>query len=103
MAEPVPTIPVSAVSVEPVSSTEQYRFSRGHAPAEQVAEVYQHTRSAFRHSYQKAERLFSGILIRGKRNARYLYDEKPLQLVAGIAAASFLVGAALRVWRSHHA
>jgi hypothetical protein len=29
-------------------------------------------------------------------------QEQPMQIVIGVAIASLLAGAALRIWRSHH-
>ena len=52
--------------------------------------------------YVEVQRAASRTLSRANRKIRYLADERPLQIVAGIAVAAFLTGAALRIWRSNH-
>jgi len=59
-------------------------------------------RSARERAYENARKSLLDTLDRARRNFHYLADKKPVQLVMGVAIASFLVGVGLRLWRSHY-
>lgn len=59
-------------------------------------------RSGGERAYENARKAVVDTIARARRNLRYLADEKPMQLVLGVAIASFLVGVGLRLWRSHY-
>jgi hypothetical protein len=50
--------------------------------------------------YEVTRQNAADTLDQAGRRARYVMDEYPLQVIAGVAAAAFLVGALLRIWRS---
>jgi len=58
-------------------------------------------RSAGEEAYENARKTLVDTIARARRNLRYIAD-KPMQLVIGVAIASFLVGVGLRLWRSHY-
>ena len=89
--EPVPW-PESPKIVEPANSS----------ASEKVEQVYEEVRSTISESYRSTQRAVSQAFHRGKRNAQYLMRERPLHVIAGVAVAAFLTGAALRVWRSNY-
>lgn len=59
-------------------------------------------RSAGEEAYENARKTVLDTIARARRNLRYMTDEKPMQLVIGVAVASFLVGVGLRLWRSRY-
>ena len=61
----------------------------------------QRVRHELERSYQKTADVISNAMDRSRRQLRYVSQERPLQLVIGIAVAAFLTGAALRIWRSN--
>jgi len=52
--------------------------------------------------YENAHKTLRDTIARARRNLRYMANEKPMQLVIGIAIASFLTGVGLKLWRSHY-
>lgn len=52
--------------------------------------------------YSRIQRALSDMVERSRRRFRYMTQERPMQIVIGVAVASLLTGAALRIWRSHH-
>ena len=59
-------------------------------------------RSARERAYEAARKTVLDTISRARRNFRYMADEKPMQLVIGVAIASLLAGIGLRLWRSHY-
>ena len=59
-------------------------------------------RSSRERPYAAARKTLLDTIARARRNFRYMAEEKPMQLVLGIAIASFLAGVGLRLWRSHY-
>ena len=59
-------------------------------------------RAARERAYENARKSLLDTINRARRNLRYMADEKPVQLILGVAIASFLVGVGLRLWRSHY-
>ena len=58
--------------------------------------------SAGERAYEAARKAVLDTIARARRNFRYMADEKPMQLVMGVAIAAFLAGVGLRLWRSHY-
>ncbi len=52
--------------------------------------------------YTRIQAAMSDMLERSRRRFRYMAQERPMQIVIGVAIASLLAGAALRIWRSNH-
>jgi hypothetical protein len=100
MAEPISAFPippegtgrVEARLPKPRSQTTQFPLSPSSAAGGPYRGVIQ--------SFRSACGVFSNTMSALSRRVRYFADERPVQLLAGVAAASFLVGAALRIWRS---
>ncbi len=86
---PVRTVPgtpaISAASVRPraVDTNEQFR-------------------SRLEHSYAELQSTMSQLFMRVRSRFRFMVDERPMQVVAGVAIAAFVAGATLRIWRSNH-
>ena len=59
-------------------------------------------RSAGERAYEAARKAVHDTIARARRNFRYMADEKPMQLVIGVAIASLLAGVGLRLWRSRY-
>ena|SRR5215831_15009582 len=102
MADPNPPRPLSI---------ERYPVDKVRAPEvvpprptliERTEDTSAGFRSARERAYENARKSLLDTIDRARRNLRYLADRKPLQLVAGVAVASFLVGVGLRLWRSHY-
>jgi hypothetical protein len=101
MAEPISAFPippegtgrVEARQPKARSRTTQFPVSPSSAAGDRYRDVIQ---QSFRTACGVLSNTFSAL----SRRVRYLADERPIQLLAGVAAASFLVGAALRIWRS---
>jgi ElaB/YqjD/DUF883 family membrane-anchored ribosome-binding protein len=67
---------------------------------EGAAKTYQQTQERVRETIEEAKQKTSATLRQSKANARRISYEYPLQVIAGAAAAGFLAGVLLRVWRS---
>jgi hypothetical protein len=55
-----------------------------------------------RQGYEEVQLAASRTFSRANRKFRALAEERPMQIVVAVAVASFLAGAALRIWRSNH-
>jgi hypothetical protein len=62
----------------------------------------EHSVEIIQRGYEEVQHAASRAVSRANRKLRYLADERPVQIVVGIAVAAFLTGAALRIWRSNH-
>jgi len=60
------------------------------------------TRARAERGYGAARKTVLDAIADARRKLRYVADEKPLQLVLGVAVAAFLAGVGLRLWRSHY-
>ena len=67
-----------------------------------VPELSERLSAGFQDSYGRLQRVASDMMERSRRRFRYMAQERPMQIVVGVAIASLLVGAALRIWRSQH-
>lgn len=67
-----------------------------------VPEFSERLSTALDDYYVRVQTAVSDMLERSRRRFRYMAQERPMQIVAGVAVASLLAGAALRIWRSHH-
>lgn len=67
-----------------------------------VPELPERISAGFQDYYSRFQTAVSDLLERSRRRFRYMAQERPMQIVAGVAIASLLAGAALRIWRSHH-
>lgn len=53
-------------------------------------------------SWDRIQDAASEMLARTAARMRQLRRERPLQIILAVAAASFALGCALRIWRSHY-
>lgn len=67
-----------------------------------VPEFSERVSAGFQDYYNRFQTSVSDLLDRSRRRFRYMAQERPMQIVVGVAVASLLAGAALRIWRSHH-
>ena len=120
MAEPAVPLPNSIPKNEPVpwpNPVEPLRVQTqqgsldvtGSNPRPTVDDLKEELRSGADHffeeiqrGYGEVQRVASRTLYRAHRKFRYLADERPTQIVMAVALTSFLVGAALRIWRSNY-
>jgi len=113
MAEPVsafpdptpPTTPAKGetvpwpMPVEPLPGSPEISGSN---EGTAVPEFSERLSAGFQDYYSRIQSAMSDMIERSRRRFRYLAQERPMQIVAGVAVASLLAGAALRIWRSHH-
>ena len=106
MAEPASSLPASPQKIHPIPwpqrSDAPETMRTGTAPQQKLEELLELSRGAVLRSWDSAQRAISGATLRAGNKIRQLRRERPLEIIAGIAVASFLLGAALRVWRSRH-
>jgi hypothetical protein len=111
MAEPISPLPASTPktesvprprSLESVPPRQQgsreistYNLYAGVGTVDQI-------RSRLRRSYGEIQQAVWQAISQANRKFRRLANERPMQLVLGVAIASFVAGAALRIWRSNH-
>lgn len=67
-----------------------------------VPELSERDSTGLQDYYSRIQTAVSGMLEASRRRFRYMVEERPMQIVAGVAIASLLAGVALRIWRSHH-
>jgi hypothetical protein len=70
-------------------------------PESTVAEEYLEFRDGISEMVDRGRRSVQDLAKRGRRRFRYWADEYPLQLLGAVAAAGFVAGILLRVWRSN--
>ncbi|SRR6266404_4780592 len=101
MAEPISAFPIPPQGTGQVEARQPIPRSRTtQFPVPSSSAVKDPYRGVIQQSFRTACGVVSNTISALSRRVRYLADERPLQLLAGVAAASFLVGAALRIWRS---
>jgi hypothetical protein len=102
MAEPTPIYPDAEPILEPSSRVVAINhhaeggFKSGYASS--FDRTISHAGRSFRQLRDTAQNEFMRI----KRTAIYVAQERPVQLVFGVAIAAFAAGSGLRIWRSHH-
>jgi hypothetical protein len=67
-----------------------------------VPELSERLSAGFQDYYGRVQTAVSDMMERSRRRFRYMAQERPMQIVIGVAIASLLAGAALRIWRSQH-
>ena len=67
-----------------------------------VPELSEQMSAGFQDYHTRFRTAVSDLLELSRRRFRYMAQERPMHIVAGVAIASLLAGAALRIWRSHH-
>jgi hypothetical protein len=67
-----------------------------------VPELSERLSAGFHDYYGRFQTAVSDMMERSRCRFRYMAQERPMQIVIGVAIASLLAGAALRIWRSQH-
>ena len=102
MADPSAPRPLS-IGTRPLDTVGEPKFVPPRPTlVERAEDASARVRSAGEEAYENARKTLRDTIARARRNLRYIADEKPMQLVIGVAVASFLVGVGLRLWRSHY-
>jgi len=70
--------------------------------AERAREVCRERAERAQEAFRRASRQFAGTARSSIKRIRRAAYERPFHLVAGIAGAAFVLGVALRIWRSKH-
>jgi len=71
------------------------------APESSVAEEYLEFRDAVSDMVDQGRRSAREMVTRARRRFNYWADEHPLKLLGAVAAAGFVAGVLLRIWRSN--
>ncbi len=109
MAEPVSALPDSTRSVtelrpQPVPVVKNVvpeSTEMGGADSETATSgITERVRNEFETRSREVENALSHAVTRVRRSFQFIVKERPVQLVVGIAAAAFVTGVALRIWRS---
>jgi hypothetical protein len=105
MAEPASSLPASPQKIDPIpwpQRTDVETNGTRTASQQKLGELLEHGSRVVLRSWDSTQSALSGVTLRAGRKIVQLRRERPLEVIAGVAAASFLLGAALRVWRSRH-
>ena len=68
---------------------------------ESANKVYHQMRSSTRTGYSQTSHSAQDLMTATRRNAKVAREEYPLHSLAVLAGIGFLIGIALRIWRSH--
>jgi ElaB/YqjD/DUF883 family membrane-anchored ribosome-binding protein len=80
-----------------VKQTAAYALEEAqHKTAAALTQAKDRVTNLYRESRHKTAHVFNRV----RSRASYVVDEHPLQVIAGIAAAAFIAGVLLRIWRS---
>jgi hypothetical protein len=105
MAEPVSPLPPSPQSTVPIPWPQETDFPTDRLqpiPAESFEGFLQRGREAVERSWKQAQSVVSQAFSRAGSRVRHVKRERPLHVMAGVAVAAFMLGAAIRIWRSRH-
>jgi hypothetical protein len=112
MAEPISALPDPSLEsprsepvpwpkpVDPLAGSPEISGSNSQTAVSDYPERF---RQGFEHAYAELRSTASEMLERSRRRFQYMAQERPMQIVIGVAVAAFITGAALRIWRSNHA
>ncbi len=104
MAEPA-SLPVSPQRIEPIpwpQTTEPNPVGKNTVPQQQFRELLERSRHAFVHSWDSTQRALLNVSRGARHRIRELKRDRPVEIIAGVAIAAFLLGVGLRVWRSRY-
>ena len=100
MAEPVSPLP-SQQKNEPIPWPEPaLQSSHMQSPVSPLPENA--TSPDTEDSWDRIQDAASEMLARAAARMRQLRRERPLEIIVAVAAASFALGCALRIWRNHY-
>lgn len=92
--DPIPWPDTASAEAEPDTGYARRVAATAQDTAEQVRERTQR-------SWELTQRTFRRVVSDANDKIGYLRRERPLYVIAGVAAAAFVLGVALRLWRSH--
>ena len=104
MAEPA-SLPVSPQRVEPIpwpQTTDSNRVGNETVPQQHFHELLEHSRQAFVYSWDSTHRVLLNVSRGARHRIRQLKRDRPVEIIAGVAIAAFLLGVGLGVWRSRY-
>jgi len=105
MAEPVASLPLPSEKVDPIPWPAAPRVVAvpESGPAAKVTTIVhdaaERVRIGTQRSWDATQRTFRKMMSNADAKMRYLRRERPLYIIAGVAATAFVLGVALRVWR----
>jgi hypothetical protein len=101
MAEPVSSLPVPPQTNEPIPWPETARPTPDlQGPVRLLPENASSVDAE--NQWDRVQHTASEMLARATRRLRQLRRERPVEIILAVAVASFALGCALRIWRSHH-
>ncbi len=68
---------------------------------QRVSAAYELVQSGLTDAYERTKWKSEELARRARSRARYVVDNYPFHLIAGVAGAAFVAGILLRVWRSN--
>jgi hypothetical protein len=74
----------------------------GASPQQKLEELLESGRRVVLRSWDSTQSALSDVTLRAGRKIVQLKRDRPLEIIAGVAAAAFLLGVGLRVRRSRH-
>ena len=105
MAEPASSLPASPQRIDPIPWPQRTdaETSRTRTPSQQKFDglLESGSRVVLR-SWESIQRAVSDVARRAADKIRQLKRDRPLEIIAGVAGAAFLLGVGLRLWRSRH-
>ena len=110
MAEPLSSLPVSPPA-KPIPWPEQTHsiglssvppIETKTKPPQPLNDAVKLALNGIQRSWARIEREATRVALRTRNKLVYLRRERPLHIVAAVALTGFLLGAALRLWRSRH-
>lgn len=106
MAEPMSSLPVSPqAEPDPQHKPEPIPWPAPVSVHPIVAEREspgEEARAELHRFWEEAQSSFSRAFLRAKTKFRFLRHERPVHIIAGVAAAAFLLGISIRIWRSRY-
>lgn len=96
-------IPTTQETKEPIAWPENIvEEESASAIASRVEEIVESGRESIEKSWALLLRSGHRLARRAAERARFVRRERPLQVVAGVAAIAFTAGVILRIWRSRY-
>ncbi len=85
--------------VEPLTGSPETSGSNTEAAA---PELLERLSTRVQASYRRVQTTVVDVAELARRRFQSLAQQRPMQIVVGVAIASLLAGAAVRIWRSNH-
>jgi ElaB/YqjD/DUF883 family membrane-anchored ribosome-binding protein len=92
---------VKNAAVQAARNTRQTTSRVVNRTKEEAASAYRRTKGRLASALDETSAKTADVLEQARRSALYYKEEYPLQVIAGVAGAAFLLGVFLRIWRSN--